>query len=702
MKRFVERLNSLSVTTKLTLAVGTAIFILVLGIVLWSASQAYNTVITLQKESLTRRVESLSSQIDNQINNDLGRLRELARNNVTFALFFPDTTLAKEQIKQSATYYYYLFLTQDFNIQSLNVLDTKAEVLFSTDSLEGKNFLEVEPEIQEAIIKPIQKNPVPIASGAWFSAISKKPSYYYGAPVFRPNSKEIVGYVLMRLKSSTLRELARAENDRYGKGSFISVYDRNRAAVADGRESLSESDSPEGFTYLFQGLNNNKYPTAPLVRANDVTTIKPGDANIVDYKIGDISYYLAYTISEDTGWEVRQYFPSALITEPISGMIITSAIGSLIFLIFVLAILFRLVTQLIRPFTRLQIPIQRLAQGDLSERNVQISGGKEVSDIGNSFQLMAENLHNLVLQVRDSTQVVVSATLQVATASEKQLVNANMQEYYSQQVVAAMQEMLKNSEQILEVAQAVAASASLTFDLSDKLSSFNQRALTEVTVTRDRVETGLEKITALSQDVEVISQHTVTLQETTGEIGNVLYLLRGIANEVHLLSLNAAIEAAGAGAYGDRFGVIASQIRQLAARSQEAVVRVQEMISNINGVTDQVVGSVSEGTQKARLVMENVGEISGSMNRMYDVVQSLNEESEQLVKAANASSEAADQISTTAMQQTLTTNEVFEMMKDTQELLSELVKSEQQALTVSTELSQQSANLLSNMSKFKL
>lgn len=701
MKRFRERWNRISVTTKLTLLTAFAIFFLAVVIVSWSDIQARNTVISLQKESLKNRATSVSAQLDTQIANDLNRLRLLATNNVTFALFVPETTLATEQIKDSARYYYYLFLTQDFNIQSLNVLNLAGQIVFSTDSLDGKNFQEIEPEIENAVLKPIQKNPVPIASGAWFSKISQKPSYYYGAPVFRPNSKEIVGYVLMRLKSNLLREFARAENDRYGKGSFISILDKNNIAVADGRESLSESDSPEGYTYLFKGLEGSKYPANPLGRTT-FPAAKPGTVDIIDYNVGDVNYFVAYALSSETGWEVRQYFPSSLINNPINGMTFTSLVGSLIFLIVALLVLSQLVTRLIQPFSNLQTPIQRLAQGDLSDRQVKISGSRETTDIAKAFELMAENLHGLVMQVRNSTQVVVSAALQVAKASEKQLINANMQDYYSQQVISAMRNMLQNSEQILDVARQVSVSASLTFDLADKLSNLDQRALTEVTATRDLVETGLDKITALSSDVEIISQHTVTLQETTGEIGNVLYLLRSIANEVHLLSLNAAIEAAGAGAYGDRFSVIAGQIRQLAARSQDAVVRVQEMINNIQSVTEQVVGSVDEGHQKAHLVLEDVGQISESMNRMFDVVQLLNEESLELVKAANASAEAADKISTTAMQQTLTSNEVFDMMKDTQELISELVKNEQQALTVSTELSHQSADLLNNMSKFKL
>jgi methyl-accepting chemotaxis protein len=338
----------------------------------------------------------------------------------------------------------------------------------------------------------------------------------------------------------------------------------------------------------------------------------------------------------------------------------------------------------------------------LSDCSVAIIGSKEVNEIARAFETMALSLHQLVVDVRDSTQIVVAGATQVEAGSQAQLASASQQESYNQQVLEAMRELLSTTQQIATIAQQVDTAAARTFSLSDSLFNLDQQALAEVGIARQHVETGLTKITDLSDVVEAISEHTNTLVETSQEIGLVLTLMRDISREIHLLSLNAAIEAAGAGVHGERFTILAGEIRKLGLRSQGAVGHVQQMIINMQHVTAEVVTSVEAGTQQARLVRQDVSNIETSMLRIYTVIESLNQESSQLVKAANLSSEAAEQISSITHQQTRTSDQIFGLVQDTQSIITQLVANQQQALLVSSELSQRSADLLSNVSQFKL
>ena len=695
----LDRFKKSTITTRLLTLMLVLMFILAAGIVIWSDQQARSTVSSQQKDSLLRITEDLAERIDDQISTDLVRVKDLALNTITLAFFPQEGVPPIPSDLQVANYYYYLFLSQNTNFETLNLVDPTGKIVYSTEGLDSKQMNAVEPALGPGLLS--QATRAPITSQVWFSAISHRPSLYYIAPVLLANSTQPLGYLLIRVNAGQFADLANDQNDRFGTGSFITVFDKNHVPIADGREGLTNNSDPSGYRYLYKGLSGNNYPAQ--IQPDPIFT-PSNQAGVVDYHDPQTngSYFLGYTVSSQTGWQIRQYIPADLITTPINNMTIASALGSLLVMIVAGFALYQALRRLIEPLNRLQAPLTSLAEGNLSEWQINTGGGREIEQIAGAFETMAYSLRELVIQVKESTAVVVTAASQVENASQQQLSNANQQGQYNWEVVEAMRELLQAATQIAEAGKQVASSAALTFNLADDLFNLDQAALGEVAQAREYLHTGLAKINQLNRMVEIIADHTESLKRTTGEIGTVLFLLKDVANEIHLLSLNAAIEAAGAGAFGDRFKVVASEVRGLARRSEQAVGKVQQMISDMQLVTGEVVASVADGTQQARQVSQDVNRIEQSMDQVYTIIHSLNAGSSQLVEVANDSASAATQIAGITAQQTNASNRVFELLQQVQSLIDELIASQAQGLAISSELNRRSTNLSQIVSQFKV
>ena len=113
--------------------------------------------------------------------------------------------------------------------------------------------------------------------------------------------------------------------------------------------------------------------------------------------------------------------------------------------------------------------------------------------------------------------------------------------------------------------------------------------------------TGVEEV---QKRISAIANRADTLGTRSKEIYRVLELITEIAQETHILSLNAAIEAVAAGADGRRFSVVAEEVRHLAQRSQESVESVRNLLDEFSGSIRATIVATEEGSKEAARVLE--------------------------------------------------------------------------------------------------
>ena len=147
----------------------------------------------------------------------------------------------------------------------------------------------------------------------------------------------------------------------------------------------------------------------------------------------------------------------------------------------------------------------------------------------------------------------------------------------------------------------------------------------------------------MQEQVEEISQRSLSLGERSQKIGEVVGLINDIAEQTNLLALNAAIEAARAGEAGRGFAVVATEVRKLAERSIRSTDSIREIIAAVQDETNATIMATEQGANQAR----DVGEL---MRTTADVLDESIRATGQQRDAASQVSSAMVEIRTTAAQ----------------------------------------------------
>ncbi|UJJ32044.1 methyl-accepting chemotaxis protein [Halopseudomonas maritima] len=154
-----------------------------------------------------------------------------------------------------------------------------------------------------------------------------------------------------------------------------------------------------------------------------------------------------------------------------------------------------------------------------------------------------------------------------------------------------------------------------------------------------------QAIESLSGAVDSASTVTHQLASDAREIGSVVDVIKGIAEQTNLLALNAAIEAARAGEQGRGFAVVADEVRALAGRTAGATEQIHKLIANLQHAAQSSVDSMRSGSEQAEQGVSRVTEVDDALDGIRQAIEQVNEMAGQIASAAEQQSSVAEEIS---------------------------------------------------------
>ena len=298
----------------------------------------------------------------------------------------------------------------------------------------------------------------------------------------------------------------------------------------------------------------------------------------------------------------------------------------------VLIITFIIVRSIIRPLggepNEMKKLTERIAAGDLT---VKFDEDKQAGGVYGSMRKMSNNLSDVMGKIVDASGQLSSTAAQTSATSEQANVSLQQQQTNVETVSSAMLEMSATIQDVAANAREVADSTTLASELSKEASV--------------KVEETIEVIRGLEAEVNHATDVIDKMDSKSQEIGSVLEVIRGIADQTNLLALNAAIEAARAGEQGRGFAVVADEVRQLAQKTQQSTSHIEEMIAVLQQGTQDAVNVMRSGSNNANSTVISAEETSKVIDNNFEQIKQISERAEQIAAAAIQQSHAAEEIS---------------------------------------------------------
>ncbi|HEX2643079.1 MAG TPA: methyl-accepting chemotaxis protein, partial [Thermoanaerobaculia bacterium] len=248
-------------------------------------------------------------------------------------------------------------------------------------------------------------------------------------------------------------------------------------------------------------------------------------------------------------------------------------------------------------------------------------------------------------------QQIQSSSIEVATASNSVNQIASELASGSSEQAASVVEITAAMEELARTASQIAENAATQAELA-------QRADENGDAGAAAVEEAVQGVEEVRKRISGISTRADTLGVRSKEIYRVLDLITEIAQETHILSLNAAIEAAAAGEHGRRFSVVAEEVRRLAQRSQESVDSVRNLLDEFAGSIRATVVATEEGSKEATRVLERARAAASAIEDLRD--------------ASGDTARVAREISLATQQQNAASDEVVLTLKEVSQVVQRM------------------------------
>ncbi|MBM9486039.1 methyl-accepting chemotaxis protein [Pseudomonas sp. ICBG1301] len=316
---------------------------------------------------------------------------------------------------------------------------------------------------------------------------------------------------------------------------------------------------------------------------------------------------------------------------------------------------------------------EEVAEGNLT-RPIKVDGNDEAGRLLAAMAKMQDKLRDTLQRIAGSATQLASAAEELNAVTDESARGLTQQNNEIEQAATAVNEMTSAVEE-------VARNAVSTSEAS-------RNATTSAGDGRDLVQETVSAIERMSSDVQATATLIGELANESRDIGKVLDVIRGLADQTNLLALNAAIEAARAGEAGRGFAVVADEVRALAHRTQQSTSEIERMIGSIQTGTGHAVDSMRNSTERAESTL-NIAKGAGmSLDTINTAIIEINERNLVIASAAEEQAQVA--------------REVDRNLVNIRDLSVQSATGASQTSTASSELSRLAVDLNGMVSRFRL
>jgi methyl-accepting chemotaxis protein len=345
------------------------------------------------------------------------------------------------------------------------------------------------------------------------------------------------------------------------------------------------------------------------------------------------------------------------VTQAVQAATLHASLTGLLMLIIAVVVSYVLGNLTARPLIRLRDMMHALTtgHGDLTIQ-LPVTSEDEIGQIARHVNTFMGQLREMFTTVRDDTVHLTDGVQAIDGMAGKLSRDAAVQSDMASATAATIEEITVSITHIAQNTRDADHVVQDTGQLSDR--------------SAQSVEQVAEEIGRVARCIDQLAQVMNEVDARSVQIGAIIEVIKGIADQTNLLALNAAIEAARAGEQGRGFAVVADEVRKLAERSGQATVEISQMIGAMREHSQEAVSqmqathaAVSRSVEQASSAADQIRSIRVRMQEVVDRIAEVADAAQEQSAATTEMAQAAERISNMAQDGNVALQEAREVIK---------------------------------------
>ena len=471
-----------------------------------------------------------------------------------------------------------------------------------------------------------------IVDFTYFQAPVNSVVSFIGAPVFAEG--EFMGILVLQIGPERIDEILRSAGWRGNTGdAFIVGEDYLLRSNARGaptsilQKKMDTRSSKEAFQNK-EGVGiDTAYGTSPALVAWSKAGLK---------EQGDLG--------ADFDWAIITKIDAVEAFEPVA--LLRNRVVWIGFIVGLVATLggFLTARSLSKPISALASIANKVSRGDLTIDIPKLSKIREIGELADAFRSMIEGLRNQTASVIEGINVLRQTASEIST-TVSQVASS------STETLAAISQTSTTMEQFRQGAQ-------LAGDKGKNMAQMAKKASEMSTTGNKATEDTRLRINIIREQMDSIRETVLELSGRAQAIENIMSTVQDLADQSHLLAVNASIEAARAGEHGKGFSVVAQEIKALADQSKGATQQIRTILEDTRNRINSVVISTEQGSKEVQTGVDQA-------NIAESAIQNLS------VSVSNAA-QIASVIEATSEQQAIGVSQVSDALSHINEAMREI------------------------------
>lgn len=500
-------------------------------------------------------------------------------------------------------------------------------------------------------------------------------------------SGNVIGMTATDLKFSTIRDTV-AEESKKLNASFILIDNKSGMVIA------SSSADYEGVT--------SEDVTDPFLK----NLLDNFDTNINNKTIDTVNGKYVITVSgvDNTEWYLMLYESYETAYGALSRLLLMLVAAAIVVFLATSILISRTLNRQMKKLRRAANDIVEISKGNLTIKFDPSHKGpdNEITDINSNLHDYIEKMNGIISEVNTTSNELhdharkfdeLARGMNDSTITEKNaLENLSLE---MQNINESIKNLSNESEKLSTIAEETAASSSEAKEHMETVRTDSE----ETAVNLNQVT---ERMHIAQESMDELVSHVSNVENSAEQISSITSVIKDIASQTNLLSLNASIEAARAGEAGKGFAVVAYEIKQLAETSNENAGMIENLVSNIYDLMSKTGAATRKSAEDITTGVDVLEKIVGAYGETVDQVKATSEQINKMLENAKEVDEISGRMAEATTVQAKGTETILSSTLEIEQMVEEAQNQSQKLRDGAGNLNKISSELNEQMEFFDI